>query len=125
MSLKNILAAEGITASSQLTSREEILFEEVVEALLEEAKAPRGIRFTGLKNQEVSVPVPKGFDSLFGSVSISLKVSKVDPGNLFASVQWHYDHPYGGTNGGEIGNIHIDRVKLTSAFLFHGSWYRV
>lgn len=67
--------------------------------LLEETKT--NVKWSSVNEVEKDIPVPKGFDSLFKSVSIYVKWYSDGDG---AYVKWTYEHPRGG-NGYEIGRI--------------------
>jgi len=88
------------------------------DGLFHSAKIPGGLETRWLGNGKdvvnggiFDLPVPRGFESLFKSISV--EVRWVNP--EYARVSWKYTHPNGGHNGSEIGEIGRDPKN--------GKWY--
>ena len=70
-----------------------------LETLVDKANLP--INVDDINNRDYSVKVPKGFESLFKSIVIRVRWTSDNT----ATVNWHYEHPEGGTNGLSVGFI--------------------
>lgn len=116
MSVRSVLAAEGLLPSRKKASHDELeaQFEVALQDLIKEAGLPP-VRLTGVRSQKAEVVVPRGFDSLFKAVRIELTVKHVGWGT-WGQLSWRYEHPGGGSNGVTIGTISVNAEDLQSGW---------
>lgn len=57
------------------------------------------------KKTSFKIPVPKGMESLFSTVSVVVNYWP----NGSAGIEWAYTHPGGGSNGKDIGSVASNR----------------
>jgi hypothetical protein len=73
---------------------------EALNALAASANLP--VRWEDVNEHEKPVPIPRGFESLWDSLMITVSWDRY---SQYADVSWSYTHPGGGSNGVPIGNI--------------------
>lgn len=108
MSVRSVLSSEGLIKASfndEFQTELQAQFEVALQDLLKKVELP-GVKLSGAKNQKVAVDIPWGFESMWSELWIELRIQNSGQG-LFGSLDWHYKHPGGGSNGVPIGRISV------------------
>ena len=115
--LRSLLAKEGVSSDKKASFSEvETQFLTALRELMAATNLPKRLRAVDLFQHGKSViPIPDGFESLFSDLWVSLRVTKANWG-LHGRLDWHYNHPGGGSNGHSIGVVSVENDTLKAGY---------